>query len=89
MCIFSCGRFRRRPNGRVEYRFWQQGGGYDRNILTFKAARAAIETIHNNPVRRGLADSPTDWPWSSARWYADCDDDVKLEMDELPLEGVF
>ena len=79
----------RRPNGRVEYRFWQQGGGYDRNILTFKAARAAIETIHNNPVRRGLADSPTDWPWSTARWYANCDDDVKLEMDELPLEGVF
>jgi putative transposase len=74
----------RRPNGRVEYRFWQQGGGYDRNILTSKAARAAIEYIHNNPVRRGLVDNPTDWPWSSARWYAGCDD-AKIEMDPLRL----
>ena len=23
----------RRPSGRLEHRFWQQGGGYDRNIV--------------------------------------------------------
>ena len=77
----------RRPTGRVEYRFWQQGGGYDRNILTPKAARASIEYIHNNPVRRDLVESPTDWPWSSAHWYAGSDD-VLLEMDDLPWDWV-
>jgi putative transposase len=75
-----------RPSGRVEYRFWQQGGGYDRNILTPKAARAAIEYIHNNPVRRGLVQSPTDWPWSSARWHCGCNE-TKLETDELWFGG--
>jgi len=72
-----------RPNGRVEYRFWQQGGGYDRNIYKPETAWAAVEYIHNNPVRRGLADCPTDWEWSSARWYAG-DVHVRLEMDDRP-----
>lgn len=75
-----------RPSGRVEYRFWQQGGGYDRNIVTPKAARAAVEYIHNNPVRRGLVECPTDWPWSSAQWYCGCGD-TKLEMDMVRFEG--
>lgn len=39
--------------------------------------------IHNNPVRRGLVESATDWAWSSARQYAGFDD-VKLEMDSCP-----
>jgi hypothetical protein len=43
-----------------------------------------IEYIHNNPVRRGLAGQPTDWPWSSARFYAGLND-VILAMD--PLAG--
>ncbi len=72
-----------RPNGRVEYRFWQQGGGYDRNIHKAETAWSAVEYIHNNPVRRGLVDCPTDWEWSSARWYAG-DRDVRLEMDDRP-----
>ena len=29
-----------------------------------------IEYIHYNPARRGLVAHPTDWPWSSARFYA-------------------
>jgi len=72
-----------RPNGRLEYRFWQQGGGYDRNIHQAKTAWSVVEYIHNNPVRRGLADYPTDWEWSSARWYAG-DENVRLEMDDRP-----
>jgi putative transposase len=26
--------------------------------------------MHRNPVRRGLAAKPEDWPWSSFRHYA-------------------
>lgn len=72
-----------RPGGRVEHRFWEQGGGYDRNIFKEKVAWASIDYIHNNPVRRGLCDIPTDWPWSSARWYEGLDD-VVLAMDGTP-----
>jgi hypothetical protein len=41
-----------------------------------------IDYIHNNPVRLGLVDHPTDWPWSSARFYAG-GKDVAPVMDPL------
>ncbi len=72
-----------RPTGKAEHRFWQQGGGYDRNFDRAPTAWQAVDYIHNDPVRRGLADCPTDWPWSSARWYAGLDG-VILEMDAAP-----
>lgn len=72
-----------RACGRSEYRFWQQGGGYDRNIIREETAWTCVEYIHANPVRRELVATPADWPWSSARWYAGLDE-VKLEMDEPP-----
>lgn len=50
--------------------FWQRGGGYDRNIISKEALKSSIEYIHNNPVRRGLVDSPEKWYWSSAGYYA-------------------
>ena len=50
-------------------RFWQRGGGYDRVIRDKDELREKISYIHNNPVARGLVDRPTDWAWSSARWY--------------------
>lgn len=58
------------PNGSVAYRFWQRGGGHDRNLFEPEAIHAEIEYIHNNPVRRGLVARDEDWPWSSAAWYA-------------------
>jgi putative transposase len=57
----------RQPNGVVHYRFWQRGGGYDRNLFEPKTIWAEIDYIHANPVRRGLCESPSDWVWSSAR----------------------
>jgi putative transposase len=55
---------------RPAYTFWQEGGGYDRNICTATALRQAVEYIHANPVRRGLVEHPGDWPWSSWRgWH--------------------
>ncbi len=71
------------PNGDVHYRFWQRGGGYDRNVTDPATLRAMIEYIHNNPVRRGLVACATDWPWSSARWYATGGTEL-LAMDPLP-----
>jgi putative transposase len=70
------------PNGKVHYRFWQRGGGYDRNITDPATLLTMIDYIHNNPVRRGLVSQTTDWLWSSARFYAGMDD-VALSMDPL------
>lgn len=68
------------PSGRVEYRFWQQGGGYDRNLVRSETVWKVIDYIHNNPVRRGLPATQLDWPWSSARSYAGRQDAI-LQMD--------
>ncbi|MEK6261121.1 MAG: hypothetical protein AABP62_21185 [Planctomycetota bacterium] len=44
-------------------------GGCDRNAFEIATVHAMIDYIHANPVRRGLVERPTDWEWSSARWY--------------------
>ncbi|HEV3301555.1 MAG TPA: transposase [Planctomycetaceae bacterium] len=66
--------------GKLAFRFWQEGPGYDRNLSSKKSVLAAIDYIHLNPVRRGLAARAVDWKWSSARWYVsdgnDCDPDL-------------
>jgi len=75
------------PSGKVHHRFWQRGGGYDRNAFEPATLLQMIEYIHNNPVRRGLVEKATDWIWSSARFYAGIRP-VPMEMDPLPsLEG--
>ncbi|HYD02136.1 MAG TPA: hypothetical protein VEB22_12995 [Phycisphaerales bacterium] len=66
------------------FRFWQDGGGYDRNIYTPQAAWHSIRYIHWNPVEMGLCDRPEDWRWSSARWFAKRDDAV-LACDPRPV----
>ena len=73
-----------REGTRLRHRFWQPGGGYDRNIASVETLLAMIEYIHANPVRRGLAASIVDWEWSSARWYAGIRP-VKIEMDAQVL----
>jgi putative transposase len=54
-------------------RFWQPGGGYDRNLTSAERCVAAAEYMHQNPVRRGLVRVATDYPWSSARAWAGLD----------------
>jgi putative transposase len=51
--------------------FWQQGGGYDRNIFKDEELVEKINYIHNNPAQRGLGDRPEDYPWSSAKYFDD------------------
>ncbi|MCB9842117.1 MAG: transposase [Phycisphaeraceae bacterium] len=48
-------------------RFWQKGGGYDRNIYSRDELIEKINYIHENPVRRGLVKYSHEWAWSSAR----------------------
>lgn len=66
------------------FRFWQAGGGYDENLWQDRPIHEVIAYIHANPVRRGLVAVPTDWPWSSARYWAG-DLSGSLRMDPLLL----
>lgn len=59
---------RERP-GKSSFRFWQEGGGYDRNLNSPQAIVAAIDYLHLNPVRRGLCEKAENWQWSSAKHF--------------------
>jgi len=69
----------RYPSRRV-FRFWQPGGGFDHNIFREKTLAAVMEYMHANPVRRELVAQPTDWEWSSARFWEGWRD-VPIRMD--------
>jgi putative transposase len=76
----------RQPNGKTHYRFWQRGGGYDRNVFEPLTVFQQIEYIHNNPVRRGLCLKPEDWFWSSAADYAGLRaGPLRLDRESLPM----
>jgi putative transposase len=73
------------PNGKKIVRFWQRGGGYDRNILTVAELQEKIKYIHRNPVRRELVKGPEEWMWSSYRaWEYNVDEPLKIDRDTLP-----
>jgi putative transposase len=79
----------RQPNGQVHYRFWQPGGGYDRNLVDAVAIHAMIDYIHANPVRKGLAAQPEEWFWSSAADYAGVRvGPLPIHRESLPTLGV-
>ncbi len=65
-----------------KHRFWQRGGGYDRNIVAGSELEEKIRYIHENPVRRELVERAEDWKWSSARWYGG-ERDGELMIDEM------
>jgi putative transposase len=50
------------------YRVWQRRF-YDFNVWSEKKRLEKLDYMHGNPVKRGLAKSPADWPWSSWRFY--------------------
>ena len=76
----------RQPSGATHYRFWQRGGGYDRNVVEPKTVFQQIEYMHNNPVRRGLCDKAEDWHWSSAADYAALrSGPLRIDIESLPV----
>ncbi len=58
------------PNGDAAYRFWQRGGGYDRDLHEPGTIHGTIDYIHANPVRAGLVERPELWRWSSVAHFA-------------------
>ncbi len=56
-----------RIGDKITFRFWQAGGGFDRNFWSPEAIHNSINYIERNPVQKGLVKNPEDWEWSSAR----------------------
>jgi len=73
------------PNGKRSYRFWQRGGGYDRNLRSLRDIHEKIAYVHQNPVTRELVLRPEDYLWSSAKaWESGEDKPLLLDRDSVP-----
>jgi putative transposase len=77
------------PAGEVTYRFWQRGGGYDRNLRAPSDIWEKIDYTHRNPVERGLCAVEEDWCWSSAADHAGVRaGPLAIDFDSLPRRPV-
>ena len=73
------------PSSKKSIRFWQRGGGYDRNLSSPRYIWETIRYIHNNPVRRRLCKSYLDWQWSSAHAFLDDRNlNIKIDVESIP-----
>jgi len=75
----------RKRGKKSERRFWQSGGGFDRNVIKPGTLMNMIDYIHMNPVRRELVEKPEEWKWSSAAWYLD-GGEPPIAVDPIPAE---
>jgi len=66
-----------RRSGERDQAFWQSRF-YDHASRTRKEYDDALSYVHMNPVQRGLAAEPREWPWSSSRWI---EERVGLEVN--------
>ena len=74
-----------RSDGRRCLRFWQCGGGYDRNIISATEVREKIGYIHKNPLRAGLVADPKDWKWSSfLAWESGVNEPLPIDRETVP-----
>jgi len=68
------------------YRFWQAGGGFDRNLYKMEHIIKTIDYIEYNPVHRGLVSEPAEWIWSSAQARMG-NSDTPLRIDAIESYG--
>lgn len=68
------------------YRFWQDGGGYDRNISNPETLLHTIRYIHANPVRKQLVENAEDWYYSSAaEWREPDSGPLSIDFETWPI----
>jgi putative transposase len=59
-----------------------QPGDYIFNVFSPSKFRDKLDYIHNNPVKKGLVKHPSDYKWSSYRFYTE-ERNSAIKMDEL------
>ena len=57
-----------RDGGEQHRPLWQTRY-YDRNVRDYDEFVEKLRYIHRNPVKRGLAEQPGEWQWSSFQHY--------------------
>jgi putative transposase len=68
------------------YHFWQKGGGYDRNIIKTQTIIDSMRYLHNNPVRKGLVETASEWYYSSAANWDDIrQGPIPIDFDRFPV----
>lgn len=73
------------PNGKRSFRFWQRGGGYDRNLRSVRDIHEKIDYVHQNPLKRGLVDKSLEFLWSSElAWETGVDQPLSLDRHSVP-----
>jgi putative transposase len=73
-------------SGKTSHRFWQRGGGYDRNLWSTKEIHEKRHYIHLNPVKRKLVQTVDQWFWSSCRaWTEGVDDPIPIDRESFPM----
>ena len=74
-----------RRSGERDTSFWQ-GRFYDHALRTRKEYDDTLSYVHMNPVQRGLAVEPRQWPWSSARWIDERVGPIEIDFLRVPSE---
>ncbi len=84
-----CMSFLETANNKKVFRFWQRGGGFDRNLFNPEAFHASIRYIESNPVRANLTSQANEYRWSSA-WLSDSFKIWRPEIDRksIPVKMV-
>jgi putative transposase len=80
------GMLKKIDDGQGNPRFWQAGGGFDRNVRHMTEFMREVRYIHRNPVERGLVLTPELWRWSSVRWWMG-HRDAEIDCDGPPETG--
>jgi len=71
-------RVRRCPGGPPDP-FWERRY-YDFNLWSEGKYAEKLDSMHMNPVKRGLVKHPGEWPWSSFRhWQTGVEGRVEIE----------
>lgn len=68
------------------YRFWQDGGGFDKSIDQTDILVEMVDYIHHNPVRVSFVENPVDWEWSSAKeWDEPGSGPISIDRETFPV----
>ena len=74
--------FQMRARGKARVRVWKERGRAF-PLTRLDGLRQKLDYMHANPVKLGLAQTPEEWEFSSARWY--CDGKGPLRIDDIVL----
>jgi putative transposase len=83
-------KYMEKKSNREIFRFWQRGGGFDRNLHNDAAIHACIRYIENNPVRSRHVGQANEYRWSSA-CTLDCNEKwrPKVDRSSVPVRMVY